>query len=279
MELHTSNDPECNSKCLHDIETCSLQTCLVLLIMIVMFEKNKCSSMYKCHLQGCEAFTEVALAVIFHLKYRHCGNITIIVKYSNENIVSFIRCLLIFRYNLLDRRLPGHTFQVALKKLLVDQLLFSPVCLTVFFLSLGLFKGGDWQEFLSDLQHKGWRLYAAEWLVWTPAQLVNFYFLPSRFRVLFDNTISLLFDIYTSHICYDAKFEAKENKGKMVGLQREGKERSVFDLQENNMNREEKKDEYIKVQEQSTDGNNRMREVKTASVTFRESIMKSGNVS
>ncbi|KAK4291870.1 hypothetical protein Pmani_035320 [Petrolisthes manimaculis] len=137
-------------------------------------------------------------------------------------------------YNLLDRRLPGHTIQVALKKLLVDQLLFSPVCLTVFFLSLGLFKGGDWQEFLTDLQHKGWRLYAAEWLVWPPVQLFNFYFLPTKFRVLFDNAISLLFDVYTSHVCYDAKFAEEDDQGKITGLHKKGKEMSVLDLQEKN---------------------------------------------
>lgn len=216
------------------------------------------------------------------------------VKYGCQIIVSFTRCLVINRYNLLDRRIPGHTFQVALKKLLVDQLLFSPVCLTVFFLSLGLFKGGDWEEFFSDLRQKGWRLYAAEWLVWPPAQLVNFYLLPTRFRVLFDNTVSLLFDVYTSHICYDAKFEEEENVSKMMGVQREGKEGSVFDLQESktreggrqsiyiscNINKEEEEeDEYMKVQEQSMDGNKRMREVRTATGTFSECIINSGNVS
>ncbi|XP_045134313.1 mpv17-like protein 2 isoform X2 [Portunus trituberculatus] len=108
-------------------------------------------------------------------------------------------------YVLLDRRLPGRSLAVVLKKLLVDQLLFSPVCLTVFFLSLGLFQGGDWSTFVSDVRHKSWRLYAAEWLVWPPAQLVNFYLLPTKFRVLYDNSISLMFDIYTSHVCYDKK--------------------------------------------------------------------------
>ncbi|KAK3875225.1 hypothetical protein Pcinc_019886 [Petrolisthes cinctipes] len=193
-------------------------------------------------------------------------------------------------YNLLDRRLPGRTIQVSLKKLLVDQLLFSPVCLTVFFLSLGLFKGGDWQEFLTDLRHKGWRLYAAEWLVWPPVQLFNFYFLPTKFRVLFDNTASLLFDVYTSHVCYDAKFaEEEEDQGKITGLQKEGKEMSVLDLHEKNSgegrpslsynkHKEEiKENEYKMVPEQNMDGEKRIRKVKT--VTFVESGMDCGDAS
>lgn len=113
--------------------------------------------------------------------------------------------MVIYRYILLDRKLPGRTLKVVIKKLLVDQLLFSPVCLTVFFLSLGVFRGGNWEEFFTNLHHKGWRLYAAEWLVWPPAQIINFYLLPTKYRVLYDNTISLLFDIYTSRVCYDIK--------------------------------------------------------------------------
>ncbi|XP_069943523.1 mpv17-like protein 2 isoform X2 [Cherax quadricarinatus] len=65
-------------------------------------------------------------------------------------------------YILLDRKLPGRTLKAVMKKLLVDQLLFSPICLTVFFISLGFFRGGDWDEFFTDIRHKGWRLYAAE---------------------------------------------------------------------------------------------------------------------
>lgn len=78
----------------------------------------------------------------------------------------------------------------------------------------------------------------------------------------------------------------------MMGLQREGKALSVFDVQENsmreggrqnlytscNLNGEEE-EEYMKVQEQSMYGKKRMREVKTASVTFGETIIKSRNVS
>ena len=40
----------------------------------------------------------------------------------------------------------------------------------------------------------------AEWLLWPPAQFVNFYFLPTRYRVAYDNLISLIYDVYTSHV-------------------------------------------------------------------------------
>ena len=46
----------------------------------------------------------------------------------------------------------------------------------------------------------GTQLYLAEWFIWPPAQFVNFYFLPTRFRVIYDNVISLGYDMYTSHV-------------------------------------------------------------------------------
>ena len=46
----------------------------------------------------------------------------------------------------------------------------------------------------------GTQLYLAEWFIWPPAQFVNFYFLPTRFRVVYDNVISLGYDMYTSNV-------------------------------------------------------------------------------
>ena len=49
---------------------------------------------------------------------------------------------------------------------------------------------------------------AVEWGIWPAAQWVNFYLLPMRYRILFDNVISFFFDIYSPYIKY--KTELKE---------------------------------------------------------------------
>ena len=49
-------------------------------------------------------------------------------------------------------------------------------------------------------KYLGTQLYLAEWFIWPPPQFVNFYFLPTRFRVIYDNVISLGYDMYTSHV-------------------------------------------------------------------------------
>ena len=132
-----------------------------------------------------------------------------------------------FWYIWLDQRLPGRAFKTVMKKLAVDQVFFSPLLITVFFGTVGVLENMRLEvvqvqqmqvanycsdlictyfsstEVIDEIKSKAWRLYAAEWIVWPPAQLLNFYLLPTRFRVLYDNTISLGFDVYTSYVKHD----------------------------------------------------------------------------
>lgn len=103
-------------------------------------------------------------------------------------------------YRWLDRRIPGRTFAIVLKKVLLDQLICSPLVIGTFFITLGLLERASWDEMLEECKEKAWQLYVAEWVVWPPAQVANFYVVPPRFRVLYDNTISLGYDVYTSKV-------------------------------------------------------------------------------
>lgn len=53
---------------------------------------------------------------------------------------------------------------------------------------------------MNEIKHKFLRLYKAEWIVWPTAQVINFWILPLKYRVLYDNTISLGYDVYTSYV-------------------------------------------------------------------------------
>lgn len=78
--------------------------------------------------------------------------------------------------------------------------------------------GASRERFKERIFHAATELYTAEWLVWPPAQVImsiyvsfpqfflqaiNFYLLPTRFRLLYDNVISLGFDCYCSHVLND----------------------------------------------------------------------------
>ncbi|XP_063363654.1 mpv17-like protein 2 isoform X1 [Cydia amplana] len=109
-------------------------------------------------------------------------------------------------YKVLDKFIVGKTFDMVVKKLILDQFIFSPIMIVTFFGSLALFEENPLENFQEEVKSKFVTLYQAEWVIWPPAQIINFYFLPTRYRVLYDNTISLGYDIYTSQV--------KHSKGK-----------------------------------------------------------------
>ena len=105
-------------------------------------------------------------------------------------------------YQMLERRMPGKTMSMIAKKVVVDQIVFSPVCLAVFFLTLGLLKNSSLRDIAEETWRKGLVLYTAEWTVWPPAQVINFYLIPLQFRVFFDNLVSFGFDLFQSHVVF-----------------------------------------------------------------------------
>ncbi|XP_037052258.1 mpv17-like protein 2 [Bradysia coprophila] len=103
-------------------------------------------------------------------------------------------------YKFLDKRMPGRSLSIVLKKVFWDQMICSPVVISTFFLTLGVLEQSSREEVIAEIKNKAWKLYAAEWVVWPPAQVINFYLLPNKYRVLYDNTISLGYDVYTSKV-------------------------------------------------------------------------------
>lgn len=108
-----------------------------------------------------------------------------------------------FWYKFLDSRITGHTLKMVFKKIIIDQFVGSPLCISTFFITLAALEGATLAEFTEEVKQKAWRLYLAEWIIWPPAQFINFYFLPTKFRVLYDNIISLGYDVYTSYVKHD----------------------------------------------------------------------------
>lgn len=99
-------------------------------------------------------------------------------------------------------------------KVLLDQILFSPFNLTVYFSTLGLCEMSSLKRVKNEIVEKGLEnIYIIEWLIWPPAQYFNFYVLPLKYRILFDNIISLGFDIYSPYVKYKTELrEEKESK-------------------------------------------------------------------
>ncbi|XP_075979197.1 mpv17-like protein 2 [Anticarsia gemmatalis] len=113
-------------------------------------------------------------------------------------------------YNYLDTVIVGRSLGMVFKKLMMDQFICSPIVILSFFATVAIFEDNPAENFTDEVKDKFWTLYKAEWVVWPPAQIINFYFLPTRYRVVYDNTISLGYDIYTSQVKHDKSNKSKE---------------------------------------------------------------------
>ncbi|XP_059607906.1 mpv17-like protein 2 [Phlebotomus argentipes] len=108
-------------------------------------------------------------------------------------------------YNFIDGFLPGRTLRMVLKKVVLDQIIGSPLVISTLFITLGALEGHSGEEIIEEMKQKFIRLYTAEWIVWPPAQIINFLWLSPKYRVLYDNTISLGYDVYTSRVANDLR--------------------------------------------------------------------------
>lgn len=103
-------------------------------------------------------------------------------------------------YHILDRYYPGRALRTVIKKVFLDQIICSPLCISTFFGTLGILENKSFSEVKDEVKEKAIILYTAEWIIWPPAQIFNFLILPSKYRVLYDNTISLGYDVFTSRV-------------------------------------------------------------------------------
>ncbi|XP_017059797.1 mpv17-like protein 2 [Drosophila ficusphila] len=115
-------------------------------------------------------------------------------------------------YQYLDYLFPKRTFKVVVIKILLDQFICSPLYIAVFFLTMALLEDNSWEELQQEIREKALILYAAEWTVWPLAQFINFLLIKPQYRVFYDNTISLGYDVFTSQIKYRKKPDQEEKK-------------------------------------------------------------------
>lgn len=82
---------------------------------------------------------------------------------------------------------------------MLDQIVASPLFIVSYFIPAGLLEGHSMQECNEELGRKFLTVYKVDWLIWPPCQFINFYFLPLRYRVLYINAITTLYNVF---LCY-----------------------------------------------------------------------------
>lgn len=116
-------------------------------------------------------------------------------------------------YGYLSTRIVGDTFAAALKRVFFDQTLFAPFLVGALFSSNMVLKGeadGIPDKLRNDLPSA----MVHNYIVWIPAQLINFRFVPPQLRVLWANFIGFFWNIYLSSAANKPKSvieDAQEN--------------------------------------------------------------------
>ena len=102
-------------------------------------------------------------------------------------------------YGFLNRIIPGNGLIINIKRLVLDQALFSPCFTFVFICSLSIIgEGKSVVNTIRKLRQDFVSIVINGWVMWCPAQFVNFTYIPVKFQVLYSNCIGLLWNIYLS---------------------------------------------------------------------------------
>ncbi|CAB4013149.1 Mpv17 isoform X2 [Paramuricea clavata] len=102
------------------------------------------------------------------------------------------------------------TMKIALKKVVLDQGLFAPVFLVLFYCSLGMLELSPAKKTVARLKSEFLPNMAVNYSIWPAVQFVNFYFIQQpKYNILFVNVASIFWNSFLSwaaHKDVHAKF-------------------------------------------------------------------------
>lgn len=92
----------------------------------------------------------------------------------------------------------GGSKAVVLKKVALDQFLFTPVSLCGFLVIINKMQGKKWRFVKEEIEDKYFSILFTNYSVWPFVQLVNFYAVPLRHQVLFVQSVAIFWNAYLS---------------------------------------------------------------------------------
>jgi len=95
-------------------------------------------------------------------------------------------------YSWLDGRFPCTTTPVVVKKLVLDQFVFTPFVVVVFYVGMSYLEGKRGTNIFDELKEKGFQTFLMDCCFWLPASALNFLFVPAWLRVAFVSVSSFV---------------------------------------------------------------------------------------
>lgn len=105
-----------------------------------------------------------------------------------------------FFYNWLDKKIPGTEAKTVAMKVLIDQTLWCPIFMTVFFTYLGLVNGDSFGAIGNKIKSDLLSACQGSWKVWPIVHAINFRFIATKYRLVYINTVQVAFNIFLSII-------------------------------------------------------------------------------
>jgi len=105
-----------------------------------------------------------------------------------------------FFYNWLDKQVEGQGAPQVALKVAIDQILWCPIFMSVFFLYLGLVNGDTLATVGKKIQSDLLVACQGSWKVWPLVHAVNFKFISTKHRLVFINAVQVAFNMFLSII-------------------------------------------------------------------------------
>ncbi|XP_051909586.1 protein Mpv17 isoform X2 [Hippocampus zosterae] len=99
-------------------------------------------------------------------------------------------------YKVLDRLVVGGSKSAAIKKMLIDQLCFSPCFLGAFLSLSGVLNGLSVEQNVAKLRRDYTDALISNYYLWPPVQIANFYFIPLHHRLAVVQVVAVAWNSY-----------------------------------------------------------------------------------
>jgi protein Mpv17 len=103
-------------------------------------------------------------------------------------------------YGWLERSFPGSSRGAVVKKVLVDQVAWSPVSTLLLFCFTGVTAGLAPRDICRAVSRSGVGVLLSAWFIWPLAHALNFAVVPARHRLLYVNVVQIMFNTILSFL-------------------------------------------------------------------------------
>eukprot|EP01112_Ceratiomyxa_fruticulosa_P010589 TRINITY_DN2811_c0_g1_i1.p1 TRINITY_DN2811_c0_g1~~TRINITY_DN2811_c0_g1_i1.p1 ORF type:complete len:217 (-),score=47.88 TRINITY_DN2811_c0_g1_i1:122-772(-) len=115
----------------------------------------------------------------------------------------------------------GNSTSSVVKKILLDQLVFTPPSFMGFVAVLGTLEGKKPEQIVNKIQQDMWNVLKVNWIIWPAAQYINFRFVPVDLRVLFVGAISLGWNSFLSSAVNNKQTDGVQNENDIEKIEKE----------------------------------------------------------